>query len=136
MGLSPVFVLFILLVAALSADAKNYRRERTWYDPNVVTEWLKEVETAVRVHADPLQRAIACRVPYGNVSVESVALATEHTKHQIIYAATNLRDRGLVKFIFNGPYPTIVPANERSRELMRKWAEQWCVSDDKCDVSK
>ena len=106
-------------------------------DTLAVTEWLKEVEAAVRIHANPLERSIVCRLPYTDVSVRSLSLATGHTKRQITYAAAKLQDWGLVKLRpGEGGYPTIVPANEKSRELMRGWANQWCAQDNECGIQR
>lgn len=137
-----VFVHFFLLIGAIGpwvspANAKDNPRQISGTDSNAVTEWLREIETAVRVHANPLERSIVCRLPYTDVSVRSMSLATGHTKRTITYAATKLQEWGLVKLLpGEGGYPTIVPANEKSRELMRSWADQWCAQDSDCSVAR
>ena len=136
-----VRVFLIVFLAAgpclISANANDVKSDDSEMGSRPVLDWLREVEIAVRIHANPLERTIVCRLPFTDVSVQAMSMITGHTKQTISYAATRLRDWGLVKLqMGEGGYPTIVPANEKSRKLMRLWAEQWCAQGDKCGVKR
>lgn len=119
----------------LSGYANEISENNRKTETTSLAEWLKEVEIAVRIHADPLNRTIVCQVPYTDVSVRTISLATGLTGREVILAAAKLRDWGLVKFLPNEKgAPIIAPANEKYRKLMRSWAEQWCAQDDKCNA--
>ena len=91
----------------------------------------------MRIHADPLERTIVCRLPYIDISIRALSLVTGFSKQQLSFAAEKLRDRGLVKLRpGEGGYPTIVPANEKSRNMMLRLAEQWCGLGDECGVRR
>ena len=123
---------------AFSAHARNIPRENAELQSDSVIEWLKGIELAVRIRTNPLQRLIVCRVAFADVSVKSMGLAINLSKRHIVYAATKLQEWGLVKLLHGGEggYPTIVPANEKSRKLMRVWADQWCAQGDECGVQR
>ena len=138
-GQSLLVLMFYLAevgLGSLSGYANEISEKNRGSETTSLAKWLKEVEMAVRVHADPLNRTIVCRVPYTDVSVRTISLATGHTGRDIILAAAKLRDWGLVKFLPNEKgAPIIAAADEKTRKLMRSWAEQWCARDDKCDAS-
>ena len=132
-------LVFLLAVGPclISANADDANNENGELGSRLVLDRLREVEIAVRVHANPLERTIVCWLPFTDISIQAMSQVTGHTKHQITYAASKLRDLGLAKLHpGEGGYPTIVPANEKTRELMRRWAEQWCAASDECGVKR
>ncbi len=116
-------------------------RDMPWDEINPqaadVAGWLKQVETVVRIHSDPAQRAIVCRVPFTNLSITALVRATQIPRPQLMSAVTKLRHRGLIEVTKDDHgHQIIVPASETARKFMRKWAYDWCASDDACEVSK
>ena len=132
--------LVVLLAAGpcqISASADDIKSENGDLESRVVLDWLREIEIAVRIHVNPLQRTIVCRLPFTDISIRAMSQATGYSPNIISYAAGKLRDWGLVK-LYKGEsgWPTIAPVNEKSRNLMRIWAEQWCASGDQCGVKR
>ncbi len=124
-----------LLLVTSAASGQPYPWDK---DPDLaetVLAWMKEVEAVVRTRSDPLGRTIVCRVPYTDIVITSLALATKTSRVNIMRAASRLESMELVKISNNsfGQW-TIKPASEEAREKMKRWAEDWCTSDENCEV--
>ena len=102
-----------------------------------VKEWLEDVEAAVRIHSDPVKRAIVCRVPFTEVSITALVLATKIPRPRIMQAAADLERMGLVKIGNNITSQWIIqPASKHALYRMWRWARHWCASDEECGVRK
>ncbi len=102
-----------------------------------VASWLKEVESIVRIHSDPVQRTIVCRVPYTDLAVTSLVQVTGIPRVRIMSAINSLKAAGLVNLTNNQHSQWIVvPASEDARKRMNKLARSWCTNDDECAVKR
>ncbi len=137
MSLTRLGIGLAILLAVSSASAKDVPLKKTSPNLSGVAGWLKQVEGVVRIRSDPVRRAIVCRVPYMELSIPALVRATKIPKPKIMFAITSLKGMGLVD-ISNNPSGQwiIVPASPQAREKMRRWAEDWCVSDEECGVMR
>lgn len=96
--------------------------------------WLMTKELEYRVNLDPVLRTIVCRIAYAEFSPQSLARAIRATPNKIMDAVAELERMKLIQvnppFSFRG---IIVPASRQARDLMRLWADHWCVRDNKCE---
>ena len=135
-GINFVIPIAVLLIVG-SALADDVRKDTKKSEPNGLSDWLKSVESVVRVHSDPVRRAIVCRVPFTDLSITALVAATKIPRPQIMMAVSALKAQGLVDLSKNiHGHQVVIPANNHAREKMRKWAYDWCASDDACDVKK
>ncbi len=135
-GIKFVIPIAVLLVVS-SALADNVRRDKKKSEISDVSDWLKSVEAVVRAHSDPARRAIVCRVPFTDLSITALVAATKIPRLQIMMAVSALKAQGLVELSKNiHGHQVVIPANNHARDKMRKWAYDWCASDDACDVKK
>ena len=81
------FLVVLLAVGPclISANANDAKRENGELGSRLVLDWLREIEIAVRVHANPLERTIVCWLPFTDISIQAMSQVTGHTKHQITY---------------------------------------------------
>ena len=127
---------FALLLVANGTNAQPYPWDEDAGLAETVLAWMKEVEAVVRARSDPVQRAIVCRVPYTDIVITALIQATNLSRPKIMHATSRLENMGLVKVSNNSSGQwTITPESEEAREKMKRWAESWCVGDDKCDVA-
>jgi len=125
-----------LLLVANGTSAQPYPWDEGPRLAETVLAWMKEVEAVVRARSDPVQRTIVCRVPYADIAITSLIQATNLSRPKIMHATTRLESMGLVKVSNNASGQwTITPKSEDAREKMKRWAETWCVGDDKCDAA-
>lgn len=119
----------VLGVANAETDSADENNKLEWHG------WLKETEMVFRIRLDPVLRAIVCRVPYTEISPNKLAWAIRATPNRMMEAIVELERMGLIKmeppFKFDG---NIVPASRHALDQMRRWAEEWCTSDDKCEL--
>ena len=102
-----------------------------------LASWLKDVESIVRIHSDPVQRTIVCRVPYTDLAVTSLVQATGIPRVRIMQAINSLKATGLVNLTNNQQSQWIVvPASEDARKRMQKLARSWCTNNDECTVKR
>ncbi len=126
-----------VLIAANAVSAQPYPWDTDPKTAATVHAWIKEVQAVIGIRLDPLLKTIVCRVPYTNFTMDSLAKATGVTKVTLAHAVSELVDKGLIGLDHDADGTMlIVPANERAREKMRKWAENWCTSDESCGVQR
>jgi hypothetical protein len=133
--ISAVYLALLLLTSP--AGAQPYPWEKDPKIAEAVGEWLKEVEGIVRIRATPILRTIVCRLPFTDITIEGLAKATGLDPIKIAHGVSALVDKGLVRIEpVAGGTVKIVPNGERARDTMRKWANDWCTSDDSCGVQR
>ena len=98
--------------------------------------WLNDAQTFTRINADPVMRTIACRVPYFNFTPKAMMRATHLSKPRFMRAIHQLESMGLVRIVVENGQEQITVASEQARAKLRDWADQWCASDDTCEVSR
>ncbi len=101
-----------------------------------VDRWRKEIEAAARIRFDPVMRAVVCRVPFMDYTLEALMRATKLSEKEIKRAIRQLEVIQLVTTFRKGGATHVAPADEEAREALRKWAQEWCASDDECGVAK
>ena len=85
---------------------------------------------------NPVLRTIVCGIGYTNFSPKTFAKAIRASPNKIMDAVGDLERMGLVKLVPEFHYGgNIVPASEFARNKMRRWADAWCVGDDKCHAT-
>ncbi len=91
----------------------------------------------LRVNSDPVMRTIICRVPFSDISPESLYRATKLPVPRIMQALKELQGMGLVIFDrnLNGRL-VIAPASRYARSKMRRWSYDWCGGGDECGVTR
>ena len=94
--------------------------------------WVEDVQAMMRIGADPVMRAIVCRVPYTDVTVGAIVRATRIPTPRLMRAAHQLRNMGLIALEGVGLDQRIRPASESTRARMREWAYHACATDDGC----
>ncbi len=99
--------------------------------------WVQSIDATIRLNRDPALRAIVCRVPYTDLTIEALARATKLSPVQILSAFVELRN---MKLVTTGKAQDgemlIRPKSEDTRARMRHWAEYWCARNDECGVAK
>ena len=122
-----------VLLAAISANANDIVPSPDDKDPDSVASWLMEVEAIVRTRTDPVRRTIICRVPFTDISITALVQSTNIPRPNIMRAITRLETMGLVKVSNDAAgHFLIIPASEEARDKMRRWASDWCISEDEC----
>ena len=98
--------------------------------------WIKDQEMMFRINVDPVLRTIVCRIAYTEISPKILSKAVRTAPGKLMGAIIELERMGLVKRDPQHRFDAnIVPASNSAREKMRRWADAWCTSDDKCDVA-
>lgn len=92
--------------------------------------WFESIEDALQINADPVMRTIACRVGYQPFAIHSLWRATKIPETEILRAARRLESMGLVQFYGH----VIAPADARAQARLHRFAEEWCSSDERCEV--
>ena len=132
---SAIYLASLLLANA--AGAQPYPWEEDPKIAETVGEWLKEVEGVVRIRTNPVLRAIVCRVPYTDITIDGLAKAAGVDPIKIAHGVSELVDRGLIRIEpVAGGTIKIVPNGRRARDTMRDWANNWCASDESCGVQR
>ena len=98
--------------------------------------WAINLEAAARIASDPVLRAIVCRVPFANFTIEAIMRATKIPGPRLKRAVQRLEALKLIDVVREGNVMRIVPANESARAKMREWANKWCTSDEECGVAR
>ena len=101
-----------------------------------VKRWFEDVTAKVEVSLDPVLRQIVCRVAYGAFSPDSLIRAMRVSGTKVWSAVDKLKWMGLVKVRVGTGYDLVLPASDRTRDMMRRWAESWCMTDDTCGVQR
>ena len=98
---------------------------------------IKDAETMLRINADPVQRAIVCRLGFQRFSIGAIARATGLSKSRLMEAARGLMNMGLVSVAdVGGEYILLEPASEGAGEKFRGWAYRWCADDEQCEIAR
>ena len=124
------------LFATSPASGAHLSWDRTETDLARVSAWLKDIEKLARIIADPAKRAIVCRVPFFNFTPKAMIRATKLPQTRLMHAVNELEGMGLVTLVEERGYLQVAPASEDARVKMRRWADNWCVSDDTCGLSR
>ena len=99
-------------------------------------EWYRQKELTLRINLDPVLRTIVCRIAYADFSPRTLSWAIKATRKKTMSALAELERLELIKLMPSHDFEGVIaPASEQARERMRHWADEWCASDDKCDVS-
>ena len=146
--------LLILAVLATSVSAyplwaksEGESPKASSFDENVDTmdldpfgwahEWLEAAEISLHINSDPVMRAVVCRVPLVNFTLDAMMTATGLSRERLVLALNMLTNMGLVAWEPNAQGDHVIrPASDEAREAMLSWADYWCVGDDQCGVGK
>ena len=101
-----------------------------------VQETLSEKSLHALVGMSPLLRQIVCRVPFQRFEVSALARALGLLEPTVLHGIQLLERLGLVALKDEYEGRMVAPANLKSAELMRRWAFEWCDSDDTCGVRR
>ena len=101
-----------------------------------VQETLSEQSLHALVGMSPLLRQIVCRVPFQRFEVSVLARALRLSEPSVLHGVQLLERMGLVALKDEYEGRIVVPANTKSAEMMRRWAFEWCDSDDTCGVRR
>ena len=96
------------------------------------TTWLEDIQSILRITADPVIRTIVCRVPYGDFTDGAIARATNIPRPRLLRAAYQLQNMGLVTVDYDSGNMRIRPASTIAGERMRAWAYDACANDNSC----
>ena len=98
---------------------------------------IREAETMLRINADPVQRAIVCRVGFQRFSLGAIARATGLSRSKLMQAVRELMNLGLVNVAdVAGEYILLEPADESAGEKLRNWAYRWCSNEEACEIAR
>ena len=141
-SVSLLMAALIPLVVALTAGAKELKKKSD-PEPNPFSitidemeNWARDFELLFRVNPDPVLRAIICRVPFTNWSLDALAMGTGIDKVRFFDGMRLLDEMGLVTHTHKNGIIMIRPANEFARVRMRKFAREWCTNDNECGVKR
>ncbi len=102
-----------------------------------IEAWMHEIALATRINADPVLRAIICRIPFQEFTLETIHRATGISRARLLRAVDELGALGLVRAIpIEGEFLRIEPRNGDVLKKMRAWAYDWCASDEHCEVTR
>ena len=94
-------------------------------------EAIGDLGDTLRLNTDPVKRAIICRVGYQPFAIHSIWRATKIPEEKIRRAAIELEKMNFVRL--NGD--VISPHDKYARQKLRRFADKWCASDDRCEVA-
>ena len=103
---------------------------------NNVAKWAAEFQNKLHVDADPVLRAIVCRVPFSSWSLDAIKLATKISDERLEEAIKRLKDLELIISERKHGVTSLLPASEEARKWMQEYAEDMCASDNTCDVER
>lgn len=126
--LRAMLALAIILIPCHAAADND-----TWREKGFVPfgEEIGDLRDSLWLNMDPVKRAIICRVGYQPFAIHSIWRATKIPEGRIRNAAHELEELKLVRL--NGD--VISPRDETARDKMRRFAEKWCASDDRCEIA-
>ena len=129
-----------LIATALILVAASAKGEESLWDYDMdptagFQAFVRDAEMITRINTDLVLRAIVCRVPFTDVTVDALLMATKLPGPRVMRGIRELEALGLIRVEGAGSDNKIKPASQKAREKMKKWAYEWCVSDDKCGVA-
>lgn len=95
---------------------------------------LNERILSLRINTDPVLRQIVCRLPYHGIEVTEHARNLGISEIDVWKAGLELNKMGLVDIRHFEQFRMLIPKSEAAKEMMRRWAERWCVTDESCRV--
>ena len=132
---------FLVVNPAGAKEKSKQLKSESAADPLAITieemgTWARDFEMLFRVNADPVLRAIVCRVPFTNWSLDALAMGTGIPKNRFFDGMRLLDEMGLVTHTYKNGIIMIRPATEFARVRMRKFAREWCTNEDACSVKR
>ena len=94
-----------------------------------VAAMIAEADDWVYVTSDPLRRAIVCRIGDHAFSLRALSRALGVSSRRIFVTVQELMTRRLVRLTEDG---LVTPFDEPTRDILRRWAWEWCSGDDQC----
>ena len=88
------------------------------------------------IRLDPVLRQIVCRVGFQPFTLAALQKAMGLREDEIKDAVDKLKLMAMVKTEMRNGVRLVVPYSKEVAEVMRKWADDWCVGDDTCGVKK
>lgn len=98
-----------------------------------IREWLQERSWNLQINADPVLRAVVCRIGYEAYSLGALSSATGIPPDWLMKAVRDLEALGLVSTsMVSGGHVLLAPKNDAAGAKLRELAKQFCSSDDEC----
>ncbi len=98
-----------------------------------IREWLQERSRNLQINADPVLRAVVCRIGYEAYSLGALSGATGIPPDRLMKVARDLEALGLVSTsMVSGGHVLLAPKNDGASAKLRELAEIFCSSDDEC----
>ena len=124
------FVTGLSSANASSADASDNELAK-------FASMIRDAETMVLINADPVQRAIVCRVGFQRFSLGAIARATGLSRSKLMHAVRELMHLGLVNVAdVAGEYILLEPADDSAGKKLRNWAYRWCSDEEQCEIAR
>ena len=104
-----------------------------------IEEFGKRVDFDIKgaeIRLDPVLRQIVCRVGFQPFTYAALQQAMGLREDEIKDAVDKLKLMAMVKTEMRDGVRLVVPFDKETAEVMRKWADDWCVGDDSCGVKK
>ncbi len=134
--LRAAIALVTILAAAPAGAVDEYPRDDDAGSPAAgIKAWIDDARVTFRINSSPILRTIVCRVPFTDFTLESLAKATGIPKDRLAAGVNELVLMGLVRWR-RGEQNWIQPASEDARKKMLKSADDWCGSNESCEVGK
>ena len=85
---------------------------------------------------DPVMRAIVCRVPFFDFTIDALATATGLAQQRLAVTVNTLVQMGLLLWEKDDKGRMLItPRSKQARRFMAGWADDWCAGDDQCGVA-
>ena len=112
-----------LIFVAASAKGADSPEDSPWnYDMDPMAGFkavVKDAEMIARINTDLVLRAIVCRVPFTDISVNALLKATKLPGPRVMRGVRELKNLGLVR-VEGTDEKTIKPASQEARKKMKK----------------
>ena len=90
---------------------------------------------SLNINMDPILRQIVCRVSYQAFEIAVLARTLGLKEKKVREAVAKLKEMGLIEVRNLEQLELIVPTNAKSGAAMRRFAREWCASEDECGVA-
>ncbi len=143
-----VFALAVLLSLSSAAMGDKVNSSKKWSGDGI-GELFRDIEKfgdnihsgfdyagmSLKINTDPILRQIVCRVSYQAFEIAILARTLGLKEKKVREAVAKLQQMGLVQVRDLEQLELIVPADAKSGAAMRRFAREWCATDDECGIA-